>query len=439
MASRVTTAHNTYLFESKQFQNTLKNLKTTSKSSAVVSPVANVPDSFDGRSVWRELLPPVKNQGKCGSCWAFASTDSLGARISIATGKRVNLAPKKLVMCDMGADEEGLALQKFKIGEAYDYLTDAEMADATLRDKLLKYTEGLGCSGNTILAAWQNLMRFGVPEESCLNYGSLGDDGSFSATCSDILGQYFDTCDDKKTPVVYHTASGYYTIPNDEAAIRRDIYHWGPVSTGFQVHQDFYDFFKKNGSNAVYKWDGQSAVEGGHAVCIVGWGVAPTQSGSAPYWLVKNSWGSDWGDNGYFRILRGSNHCQIEENIVCGLPEIYGFRKYLDLPLLYNESDLALKSAWNLAPSGVKVTTLEKMVIGNVAAVGIGASARASSAHRYHPSTWPDPSVYVAGDLSTHVYRCGDGNIMMPILITSCIAVIGFSYYYFVIRKRRQQ
>ena len=58
-------------------------------------------------------------------------------------------------------------------------------------------------------------------------------------------------------------------------------------------------------------------VLGGHAVKILGWG---TENGT-PYWLVANSWNYDWGDKGYFKILRGSNECGIEEDIFAGIPK----------------------------------------------------------------------------------------------------------------------
>ncbi|RCN24413.1 hypothetical protein ANCCAN_29890, partial [Ancylostoma caninum] len=56
---------------------------------------------------------------------------------------------------------------------------------------------------------------------------------------------------------------------------------------------------------------------GGHAVRILGWGV----DNKTPYWLVANSWNTDWGENGYFRIVRGLNECGIEHAIVAGLPK----------------------------------------------------------------------------------------------------------------------
>jgi cathepsin B len=60
------------------------------------------------------------------------------------------------------------------------------------------------------------------------------------------------------------------------------------------------------------------SVLGGHAIRILGWGV---ENGTS-YWLVANSWNSDWGDNGYFRILQGRDECGIESSISAGLPNV---------------------------------------------------------------------------------------------------------------------
>ena len=59
-------------------------------------------------------------------------------------------------------------------------------------------------------------------------------------------------------------------------------------------------------------------VLGGHAIKIMGWG---TENGS-PYWLVANSWNTDWGDHGYFKILRGHDECGIESSVVAGRPKL---------------------------------------------------------------------------------------------------------------------
>uniref|UniRef100_A0A1B6JUK3 Peptidase C1A papain C-terminal domain-containing protein n=1 Tax=Homalodisca liturata TaxID=320908 RepID=A0A1B6JUK3_9HEMI len=57
---------------------------------------------------------------------------------------------------------------------------------------------------------------------------------------------------------------------------------------------------------------------GGHAVKIIGWGVEKKTS----YWLVANSWNSDWGDRGFFKIRRGNNECNFESDISGGFPEV---------------------------------------------------------------------------------------------------------------------
>ena len=67
----------------------------------------DIPDVFDGRVVWKGLLTPVRNQGKCGSCWAFASTSTLADRFNIQSIGQINveLSPAKLILCDfMGAE-----------------------------------------------------------------------------------------------------------------------------------------------------------------------------------------------------------------------------------------------------------------------------------------------------------------------------------------------
>lgn len=76
----------------------------------------------------------------------------------------------------------------------------------------------------------------------------------------------------------------------------------------------YFDSIKKNVAG-VYKHV-QGNVLGGHAIRILGWGV----ENDTPYWLIANSWNSDWGDNGYFKILRGEDHCGIESSITAGIP-----------------------------------------------------------------------------------------------------------------------
>ncbi|CAJ0594667.1 unnamed protein product [Cylicocyclus nassatus] len=109
--------------------------------------------------------------------------------------------------------------------------------------------------------------------------------------------------------------NSYYVLGN-ETDIRREIYDNGSVIATFQVYSDFSYYTK-----GVYIQKSGSK-RGAHAVKIVGWGVDKT-SGTIPYWLVANSWNTDWGENGFFRIIRGTDECGIESNIVGGHLIIY--------------------------------------------------------------------------------------------------------------------
>uniref|UniRef100_A0A0G4F4T2 Peptidase C1A papain C-terminal domain-containing protein n=1 Tax=Chromera velia CCMP2878 TaxID=1169474 RepID=A0A0G4F4T2_9ALVE len=99
------------------------------------------------------------------------------------------------------------------------------------------------------------------------------------------------------------------SIRNVEMHIQAQLVYNGPLVATFVVYEDF-DFHVKNG-HKVYRWDGRSPKKGMHAVELVGYGT----EGRTKYWLAKNSWGEEWGDGGYFKIVRGENHVGIEERV----------------------------------------------------------------------------------------------------------------------------
>ena len=100
-----------------------------------------------------------------------------------------------------------------------------------------------------------------------------------------------------------------YAVSSDEAAIRREIYEHGPVTAGMEVYSDWVHY-----SSGVYKVAGGEEL-GGHAVRIIGWGIEDGEK----YWQVANSFGTTWGDKGYFKIVRGVGNCGIESSVVAGL------------------------------------------------------------------------------------------------------------------------
>ena len=401
------------------------------------------PDAFDGRSVWKSYLPLVRDQGSCGACWAFATADCLSIRLAVATyGHHMpKLSPAQMVFCNLGSEKEAeLAMTRASQGVPYDY-TPAKLR-ASERALQKQQVAEVGCQGETLLGAWQYAYRFGLTEEGCVpytgGYVAGADLRSFNSgedlpACSDILGSSYDVCPTTGKPSQRHRCNSYYYVPGtplhypsptgdtdnvtptagvqeettladiyaskdangigpDEEAgserdIRREIFHWGPVTSGFTVHEDFQAW---DGKEGVYEWDRTSAETGGHAIVIIGWGT--DGSSGKDYWMVRNSWGPSWGDGGYFKIARGTNECGIEENIVVGFPYLYGFRLYCENSLLSVEDDLKLRSIWTVLPSGHKVTTAERMLDGRLSAHAVDIDRQ-----QYDSSWWPNLATFVAG------------------------------------------
>jgi len=86
----------------------------------------------------------------------------------------------------------------------------------------------------------------------------------------------------------------------------------GPVEIAFDVYEDFLTY-----KSGVYIHTDGSML-GGHAVKMLGWG---TENG-VDYWLLANSWNEDWGDNGFFKIRRGTDECGVESDVVAGTPKL---------------------------------------------------------------------------------------------------------------------
>ncbi|KHJ93512.1 papain family cysteine protease [Oesophagostomum dentatum] len=108
------------------------------------------------------------------------------------------------------------------------------------------------------------------------------------------------------------TALNVYPLLSSVEDIQREIMLYGPVQASFTVYADFSTY-----KGGIYVHTA-GARRGGHAIKIIGWGVEK----GIPYWLVSNSWNSDWGENGLFRIARGKNECGIESRVVAGMMKV---------------------------------------------------------------------------------------------------------------------
>jgi len=215
-----------------------------------------VPAEFDARTKWPGLIHPIRDQQQCGSCWAFSASEVLSDRMAIATGKASPvLSPEDMVSCDTG---------------------------------------DMGCQGGRLPAAWQYLQSTGIVSEACLPYSAGGGDApACSKQCAD--GESWSSSKVR--------ASTAYAI-NGVSAMQQEIMTRGPIQVAFSVYSSFMSY-----KSGVYQKHWYELVpEGGHAVKIVGWG---TESG-VDYWLVANSWNTSWGEDGFFKIKRGSDSCGIE-------------------------------------------------------------------------------------------------------------------------------
>ncbi|KAJ1358478.1 hypothetical protein KIN20_016909 [Parelaphostrongylus tenuis] len=99
-----------------------------------------------------------------------------------------------------------------------------------------------------------------------------------------------------------------YTLSSVVSDIQKEIIVYGPVVAVFEVFDDFFHY-----ESGVYEHTA-GGLAGSHAVRVLGWGV----ENGTPYWLAANSWNTDWGEKGYFRIRRGTNECGFEESMVAG-------------------------------------------------------------------------------------------------------------------------
>lgn len=232
---------------------------------------ANVlPDSFDWRDVnGVNYVSPIRNQGQCGSCYSFASMAMLESRLRIATNNSLQkvFSPQDVLGCS-------------------------------------EYSQGCG-GGFSYLIAGKYAQDFGVVEESCFPY--QGHD----STCSEKKGclRYYSTD--------YYYVGGFFGACN-EPQMRIELVKNGPIAVGFEVYKDFMNY--KGGiyhhTGLEDKFNPWEIVN--HAVLIVGYG----EEGGVKYWIVKNSWGPEWGESGYFRIRRGNDEVGMESMAMAATPLI---------------------------------------------------------------------------------------------------------------------
>jgi len=314
-----------------------------------------VPLELNPITQWNNLLQSVKNQGKCGCCFAMAMAGALGDRLTIMTLAQfsVELSPYQMIICN-----NAIIPEKEQLSE--DYLKQINSQ---------AHTSG-ACNGSDLYTAMDFLYCIGLTTERCVNIGEfekynikkLEDVNSSDdiPMCQNIIGKEYDTCMDNQTASRFYRIFAGYSVDSDIESIKQEIYKWGPVVSGFEVYDDFLDY---DGLSIYTGPKETSQLEGGHAVKIMGWGTDIVNKEKIDYWWICNSWGTNWGLSGYFKMKMGIEKCQLEKNVVAFIPDLVGFdKKYLLYEIKLDPRDVILRSWFDIdQQTGFRRIAIEKI------------------------------------------------------------------------------
>ncbi|KAK1133260.1 cathepsin L1-like [Acipenser oxyrinchus oxyrinchus] len=211
------------------------------------------PKSIDWRG--KGYVTRVKNQGTCGSCWAFSATGALEGQYFKKTGRLVSLSEQNLVDCT----------------EEYKY-------------------RNCGCHGGFVNIAFQYVIDHGITSEQSYPYTEKDD-----KPC-----RYTEQL--KVTSISGFKRTDY----KDEKNLRDAVGTVGPISVSVDAST-----FKLYKSGIYFNKTCTQSVN--HAVLAVGYG----KEGNDTFWILKNSWGLDWGERGYMRLAKDKdNHCGIANQAI---------------------------------------------------------------------------------------------------------------------------
>eukprot|EP00088_Acartia_fossae_P055246 TRINITY_DN6412_c1_g2_i2.p1 TRINITY_DN6412_c1_g2~~TRINITY_DN6412_c1_g2_i2.p1 ORF type:complete len:549 (+),score=136.05 TRINITY_DN6412_c1_g2_i2:48-1694(+) len=222
----------------------------------------DIPDTLD----WRlyGAVTPVKDQSVCGSCWSFGTVGTLEGTLYLHTGELVRLSQQALVDCSWGFGNNG-------------------------------------CDGGEDFRAYQWIMKHGgIPTED--SYGPyLGQDGY---------------CHLDRAKMTLKIKGWVNVTSGDVDALKMAIANHGPVSVAIDASHKSLSFY----SNGVYyEPDCNNNIDGlDHAVLAVGYGTIAGQD----YWLVKNSWSTYWGNDGYVLMARKDNNCGVATAATYVIPDM---------------------------------------------------------------------------------------------------------------------
>jgi cathepsin L len=203
-----------------------------------------LPASFD----WRDkgAVTAVKDQGQCGSCWSFSTTGSVEGCHFLTAGALVGLSEQNLVDCSTAQGNQG-------------------------------------CNGGLMTQAMDYIIATGIDSESSYPYTATGPNN----------------CQFSASNIASHESSYNNIASGDENALQQAVSQ-GPTSVAIDASQSSFQFY----TSGVYSDPNCSSSQLDHGVLAVGWG----STGGQDYWIVKNSWNTSWGNQGYIWMARNDNN-----------------------------------------------------------------------------------------------------------------------------------
>jgi cathepsin L len=231
------------------YNSTMRTARPTRNTFTVNPSLGALPDTVDWRT--EGYVTPVKDQGRCGSCWAFSATGALEGQHFQATKSLISLSEQNLVDCSTEQGNNG--------------------CDGGLMDYAFEYIK----------------LNNGIDTESSYPYEAI--DGTCRFTRANVGA----------------TNTGYvFTPARSESALQEAVATVGPLAVAIDASHSSFQLYRRG----VYYEPSCSQSRLDHAVLVVGYGT----NAGYDYWLVKNSWGTSWGNQGYILMSRNeNNNCGI--------------------------------------------------------------------------------------------------------------------------------
>ena len=215
-----------------------------------------LPESYDWRQQYAHCVQPAKNQGNCSSSYAMSALSMVADRICQQSNRTVELSTQEILSCDKG---------------------------------------NYGCDGGYVTRVLNWGKRKGFIPEACYPYEA-------NKTECDV-DEHLEMNECRANNMIYKVVD--FCLAQDDQGIKKELLKNGPVIAQMTVFTDFLTY--KEGvyhrTEDAFKFNGQ------HVVKIVGW---DRQGDGAEFWLVENTWGEDWGENGVVRVLASDKSTQLD-------------------------------------------------------------------------------------------------------------------------------